>query len=205
MPKTQEQNDELKEQRKQNIVLAALIVFCEKGYDGTTVDDITKKAKCSHGLFYHYFDSKKAVFDAVIENAENESDQKIDKILKENISYVDKLKKILIHLFENLKEDELKAYYFFFFFSRHFIDVLNGRVPQKPPREKKPLFILIEELFEKGIENGEFSNEYSAREYGKLLHSIIQGVTMMYSVMPNEIKKTFNPPDVDLIVNIFKK
>lgn len=205
MPKTQEQNDELKELRRQNIILAALKVFCEKGYDGATVDDITQKAECSHGLFYHYFDSKKAVFDAVIENAENESDEKIDKILKEDISYTHKLNKILTHLFDNLKEDELKAYYFYFFFSSHFIDVLNGRNPKKPPHKKKPLFILIEELFEKGIQNGEFSNGYSAKEYSKLLHSIIQGVTMMYTVMPFEVKKSFSPPDVELIVNIFRK
>ena len=35
---------------------------CEKGYDNATVDDIVKKAKCSHGLFYHYFKNKKEIF-----------------------------------------------------------------------------------------------------------------------------------------------
>ena len=41
--------------RKELILNGALKVFCEKGYESTTVDDITKKAGCSHGLFYHYY------------------------------------------------------------------------------------------------------------------------------------------------------
>ena len=40
--------------------------FAMNGYDHTAIDDITKPAKCSHGLFYHYFDSKEDVFSALI-------------------------------------------------------------------------------------------------------------------------------------------
>ena len=55
MPKTARQLEKIKAERKDQIVLAGLKVFCEKGYDGAKVDDIVKKAGCSHGLFYHYF------------------------------------------------------------------------------------------------------------------------------------------------------
>ena len=68
MPKTEEQLSRLKQSRRLEIVNAALKVFCKKGYDGTTINDIVKKAKCSQGLFYHYFNSKKEIFTAVMEN-----------------------------------------------------------------------------------------------------------------------------------------
>ncbi len=51
MPKTARQLEKIKARRKEQIVLAGLKVFCEKGYEGAKVDDIVKKAGCSHGLF----------------------------------------------------------------------------------------------------------------------------------------------------------
>lgn len=52
-----------KESRKRELAIAGLKVFCEKGFDGATIEDIVKKAGCSHGLFYHYFKNKNEVFD----------------------------------------------------------------------------------------------------------------------------------------------
>ena len=44
------------------IVQAAEILFAERGYDGTTVQDITAKARCSVGAFYARFKDKESLF-----------------------------------------------------------------------------------------------------------------------------------------------
>lgn len=44
------------------IVRAAEILFAERGYDGTTVQDITAKARCSVGTFYARFKDKESLF-----------------------------------------------------------------------------------------------------------------------------------------------
>lgn len=67
MPRTPEQNQNIKDRRRAKLLSFALKAFALNGYDHTAVDDITKPAKCSHGLFYHYFDSKEAVFAALIQ------------------------------------------------------------------------------------------------------------------------------------------
>ena len=67
MPRTPEQNQSIKDRRRGKLLTYALKAFALNGYDRTAVDDITKPAKCSHGLFYHYFDSKEAVFKALID------------------------------------------------------------------------------------------------------------------------------------------
>ena len=67
MPRTPEQNKTIKDKRRGKLLSFALKAFAVNGYDHTAVDDITRPAKCSHGLFYHYFGSKEAVFDALIE------------------------------------------------------------------------------------------------------------------------------------------
>lgn len=67
MPRTPAQNQTIKDRRRSKLILFALKAFAEYGYDHTAIDDITRPAKCSHGLFYHYFSSKEAVFDALID------------------------------------------------------------------------------------------------------------------------------------------
>lgn len=67
MPRTPEQNKNIKDKRRGKLLSFAIKAFAANGYDHTAIDDITKAAKCSHGLFYHYFDSKEDVFAALIE------------------------------------------------------------------------------------------------------------------------------------------
>lgn len=69
MPRTEQQNQIIKDRRRAKLIKAALRVFAIKGYEKTSVDDITKEARCSHGLFYHYFDAKDAAFEAVLAEA----------------------------------------------------------------------------------------------------------------------------------------
>ena len=46
---------------------AATRLFQTKGYDQTSVQDILDALGASRGAFYHYFDSKGALLDAVVE------------------------------------------------------------------------------------------------------------------------------------------
>ena len=54
MPRTNDINKQIKDERKQSILLAALPLFALYN-EKVSVDMICEKAKCSHGLLYHYF------------------------------------------------------------------------------------------------------------------------------------------------------
>jgi len=56
-----------RDRRCAQLLCAAQDVFIEKGYHATTVDDITRAAGVAKGTFYLYFNEKRAVFYAVIE------------------------------------------------------------------------------------------------------------------------------------------
>lgn len=62
MPTRQEQKDE----RRNEILGAALELFVEKGYSGTKISDIAKKAGMSAGLMFHYFESKEQLYLALL-------------------------------------------------------------------------------------------------------------------------------------------
>lgn len=55
-----------KEARPLEILEAALAVFAEKGFAATRMDEIAARAGVSKGTIYLYFDSKEAVFKALV-------------------------------------------------------------------------------------------------------------------------------------------
>jgi AcrR family transcriptional regulator len=59
-------SDEDKEQRRQDILAAALEVFAAKGYHETTMADIARGTGLSYGVVYWYFESKDDLFQALM-------------------------------------------------------------------------------------------------------------------------------------------
>lgn len=56
-----------KDARPQEILEAALSVFAERGFAAARMDDIAERARVSKGTIYLYFESKEAVFRALIQ------------------------------------------------------------------------------------------------------------------------------------------
>lgn len=54
-------------ERRAQILRAARAIFIEHGYLAARVEDIAKRAHLSKGAVYFYFESKRAVFDALVE------------------------------------------------------------------------------------------------------------------------------------------
>lgn len=88
------------ELKKKQIVEAALKLFFEKGYEGTSIRMIQNKVESPVGLFYYYFESKDAVFEEAIklffesyekemQNVINSSKNKPDEVLTKYINYMD--------------------------------------------------------------------------------------------------------------------
>jgi AcrR family transcriptional regulator len=62
--------DAQKELTRELFLEAARSTFEEKGYVSVTVDEIVQRVGAARGTFYLYFDSKAAVFEAVVEKLE---------------------------------------------------------------------------------------------------------------------------------------
>lgn len=54
-------------ERRAQILRAARAIFIEKGYLAARVEDIAKRANLSKGAVYFYFESKRAIFDALVD------------------------------------------------------------------------------------------------------------------------------------------
>jgi AcrR family transcriptional regulator len=54
-------------ERRAQILRAARAIFIERGYLAARVEDVAKRANLSKGAVYFYFESKRAIFDALVE------------------------------------------------------------------------------------------------------------------------------------------
>src|SRR5205823_12670801 len=57
------------EDKRRQILAAAVRVFAAQGYDAARVGDVAKEAGVAYGLVYHYYGSKDAVLEAVFREA----------------------------------------------------------------------------------------------------------------------------------------
>jgi len=64
-----ERKEREKQQRKEEIILAAEQVFFSKGFDRSTMDDVAEEAELSKGTLYLYFTSKEDLHMAVARKA----------------------------------------------------------------------------------------------------------------------------------------
>lgn len=99
-PKTPEQNREIREKTRQQIIDAAFEKFANEGFSKTSVAAVAKKAGVSKGLIYHYFSSKEEILEAIFDQLtdlgeeimsfpeEYTAKDKIHKILDETFTFI---------------------------------------------------------------------------------------------------------------------
>lgn len=89
---SEEQAEQLRKQRVAQILEAALSVFADKGIQGTKMSMIAKEAGVSHGLMYHYFDSKETLLNESIKWATSGTEEFLEEVHQLAGSPLDKIR-----------------------------------------------------------------------------------------------------------------
>lgn len=201
MPRAETQGAESAASRER-IVTAGLKVFCEKGYENATVDDIARKAECSHGLFYHYFKNKQEIFDEIVKKSGRAALEKVKTYLgDESLSFTERLRNFLSFMLHKIYSGENFAYTFFFFLSRRFLQSSAG---ERGTLGERPFAVPITAFFKKAQESGEFSAKHSPGICCTMLLSFIQGYTLNKVLMP-ESEEMRPDPNIAFMIDIFTK
>ncbi len=140
--------EEKKTRRRKEIVQAAWELFGEKGFDATTIDDMTERAGLSHGTFYLYFSSKEDILRHLGEEVLKEMFEfSIEMSCKKGISPQERLFRIIKYLL-SLHERQT--------FRMNLHDVMHRRVHDKLKEEGVERFLpIIESLLKEGVEAGQ--------------------------------------------------
>jgi len=67
---------------KRALVEVATELFTERGYAGTSLDEIVAGARVTKGALYHHFSGKQALFEAVFESVEEDASRRIRKAVR---------------------------------------------------------------------------------------------------------------------------
>ena len=71
------------EQTRQHIFQTALLLFREKGFDATTMQQIAERAEVAKSAAYYYFPSKEAIIQAYYEEIQDAQDRYCERVFAE--------------------------------------------------------------------------------------------------------------------------
>ena len=134
---------------KRKIFETSMKLFAEKGYDATSIEEITATVGVAKGTLYYHFSSKEEIFNFLIEEGVKLLQNSIDIKTAKLENYIDKLKAII------LIEIKIVAKY------EDFMTILLSQIYGKEARNQKCQKLIyeyinkIEKIVEEGIEKGQ--------------------------------------------------
>lgn len=80
-----------RDDKKKAIIQTALDLFDQYGYEKVSMTDIAEKARVSRASIYNFFESKDNLRRIIIKNILDDSIEKVQKLLQEQINFIDKV------------------------------------------------------------------------------------------------------------------
>lgn len=156
---------------KRKIFEASMKLFAEKGYDATSIEEITATVGVAKGTLYYHFSSKEEIFNFLVEEGmkllHNSVDIKIDKLP----NYIDKIKAIILIQIKIVEKYE------------NLITILLSQFWGNEARNqmcKEQIFTYIEkieQIVKAGIEKGEIKEgnpqSIASEIYGLICSSLV--------------------------------
>lgn len=134
---------------KRKIFETSMKLFAEKGYDATSIEEITATVGVAKGTLYYHFSSKEEIFNFLIEEGIKLLQNSIDIKTAKHDNYIDKIKAII------LIQIKIVAKY------EDIITIILSQFWGKEARNKKcqehvyDYIGKIEHIVQEGIEKGE--------------------------------------------------
>ncbi|MFH1852757.1 MAG: TetR/AcrR family transcriptional regulator [Candidatus Neomarinimicrobiota bacterium] len=170
-------------QRREQILEAALDVIVEKGYESSRMDDIVQASQLSKGAIYWYYKSKKEVYLSLVNHWVFRYSATLNHIVEDNQPAAVQLRE-LFHFFANQYQTNprpFKALMEFWSLASRDVDV---RV--KMQKVYSEFLKLIENILRRGVELGEFD----------LLDTKIAALSIMVNIEGIIWFTIFDVPDV---------
>ncbi|WP_404433220.1 TetR/AcrR family transcriptional regulator [Sutcliffiella horikoshii] len=169
-----------REQKKQDILEAALALFMEYGVQKVSISEIAQKANVSQVTIYNYFESKHKLTSDVFGYYINKTSDDFEKLIHSDIPFPEKIKQIIFNKKEISKQIHEEFYHFMM---KEY--ATEGNIIEKIYVEKAlPYFA---KLFEEGKEQGYVDPNLSQEAilfYVQMLKDYMQREEVYQKVLP---------------------
>ncbi len=155
--------------RKDEILKVARNLFLTKDYDKTTMVDIMETLEIAKGTIYHYFRSKEALFEAVIEDIVQENIQHMKALVKNSSKNALEKIELLVKAGNSSQENEkiLEQLH------KPANDALHSRLLAATLMKQAPLYA---EIIQQGCDEGIFKTK-APLECAEFILSAVQFLT----------------------------
>ena len=181
---------------KHKILKKAHALFSEKGYEHTSVNDIINSLGVSKGAYYHYFNSKDEVLDAIIMEYAIDVVELLNTIAYDpKLNALEKYRKMFSETQTRRRENSEK----FAFLAKMFLSEENllfrHRYTEKILELSKPPFV---QILKQGVQEGHFTinNPEETAElimrFGNIYRTKMAALMMSLKDNPNNLLKIHN-------------
>jgi len=170
---------------RQRLLDAGLKQFANRGYAGTSVQDITEDAKVTKPTLYYYFQSKEGLFQALVDQAMDERLKLMREAAPADMPTVDQLTAIIVAVtgFANRQPDLLRLCFSIAF-------AAPGEFPSgfKKHHKMHESFMFVREIIRNGLERGDLNADFTVDELTQAYFHLIQHSTVL-AVFESKFKK----------------
>ncbi len=198
-----EKNTQIKEEKTELIMNAAVKTFSEKGYGSTKISDIAKEAGISHGLIYQYFISKEEIFKILIQRSLDITKSTAEQNLSINGTPLEKLEAhvdMYLNFLKEQREKNEKPYYFMIMYQAINFDGVSEEIKKIVNDNPNPLYNLIRPLIVEGQQKGEIIEGDPS-----MLTEFLMQIMLGLGISNNTTKYNAPLPDKSLIMRMLKK
>jgi AcrR family transcriptional regulator len=199
MPRTEEANQKIREERREQILDVASRVFARKGLTGTRIADIAAEGEMSQGLIFRYFASKEEVFAAVVEKSLQSATRLAQDALQQSCSPLEKLRWLLQVSFEGMwrKPD-------YSLVIQHVLtsETIPPEVREHVLEESQYTLQLYRRLIREGQESEEIVKD-DPEMLTLVFAASVQGISASVTYLPRALGIN-RPPDPEVVLRLLK-
>lgn len=200
MPRDKEQNQLIRDNRKEQILSNSLSLFAKKGLSATKIKDITSATGISQGLIYHYYESKEAIFVELIKIAFERINQACQWLESQPMTPSQKIVFAIEELLRLLEEDEDAALFHLLIAKVTGSDAIPEEARIIIEERNTFPYEAIERIMIEGQKNGSIK-DYDAGELALIFWTSINGVAIYKAVHGDK----FRSPDANILIEMFIK
>ncbi len=178
--------------RRNEILDVALRLVYTKGYEQMTIQDMLDDLQISKGAFYHYFDSKQALLEAIIERLGKGVEQLLMLVVHDpDLTALEKLQRF----FDTLNRWKVSEKRFFLELLRVWYTDDNAIVRQKLLLARTQLIMpLLTEIIYQGVREGVFTTSYP-----ELVGEVVLSLALSLGDTFGQLLLSFEPESDDML------
>jgi len=144
--------------RRREILDAALRLMHDKGYERMTIQDVLTELEMSKGALYHYFDSKQALLEGIVESMGESGSAALGAVVDDpNLGAIEKLHAYFQMSAAWRAEHDTEVTTTMRLWRHENNALLRQKMSQQSMLRTTPL---LEAIIEQGCKEGEFDTEY---------------------------------------------